>query len=224
LFAEENTVKYIQTNEKVHCGGLESQFAPTYPQVPGSLYIDSSKDTEKLESIISFLGQFITINNYSQPLLPYSHLTRIDTEDGQISTANLQGIIHYIAEISDQELTTPVPLFASASTDDEQITFTTSTNASNFNDPLEDKQSYLDTIQFARAEELCPSNNNKKKIRIAIIDSAFETNHEDLGENVAYTKDVAHGDTNIRPPTDNEEWHHGTFSAGIIGATTNNER
>jgi len=75
----------------------------------------------------------------------------------------------YISSIL-QHISIEIPLFHIAS-------------SQAYNDPLQKKQSYLQTIKYDEAEKLCSRNSNKK-ITIAIVDSAFEIDHEDLKTNI----------------------------------------
>ena len=67
------------------------------------------------------------------------------------------------------------------------------------------------------AWEVSTGNN----VIIAIIDSAFDTNHEDLKGNILYTYNVADGSTDVGPIGDEET--HGTSVFGIIGAEKNSK-
>jgi subtilisin family serine protease len=93
-----------------------------------------------------------------------------------------------------------------------------------YNDPLLSRQTYLQTILYPDALDACTRNGNKK-VSVAIVDSAFDTSHEDFGSNIIAKKDIANKDDDVNPPfgkdTDMER-AHGTYSAGIIGASSNN--
>jgi Subtilase family/Secretion system C-terminal sorting domain len=64
--------------------------------------------------------------------------------------------------------------------------------------------------------------------RIAIVDDAVLTTHEDLQSNIFLQRDVADNDNNANPPlsgvnaTNNNIFSHGTHVSGIAGAVTNN--
>jgi hypothetical protein len=42
-----------------------------------------------------------------------------------------------------------------------------------------EKQEYLQTIHYADAFQIC-EKTNQKKVKVAVIDSAFDMNHEDF--------------------------------------------
>ncbi len=56
-------------------------------------------------------------------------------------------------------------------------------------------------------------------VKVAIIDDALDTTHEDLQGAIVATYDVATGTTDVTPPDDNAT--HGTEVTGLIGARNN---
>jgi|GEM_PF-1860812 len=65
-----------------------------------------------------------------------------------------------------------------------------------------------------------------KEIKIAIIDDAVLTTHEDLEDVVLPGWDIADNDANVNPPPSATEIHfsHGTTVASVAAATTNNTK
>ncbi len=57
-------------------------------------------------------------------------------------------------------------------------------------------------------------------VKIAIVDNAIYTTHEDL--DVYLQRDVADSDNDATPPTNSYEWSHGTHCSGLATASTNN--
>jgi len=109
---------------------------------------------------------------------------------------------------------------------------------------LQANQWYLSKINAPQAWDLSVGNN---AVKIAIVDNAVSTVHEDLTASIAinsgeipnngldddfngYTDDykgydVANGDSDVNPPSSagtNSPWVHGTHCAGIASASTNN--
>jgi hypothetical protein len=76
----------------------------------------------------------------------------------------------------------------------------TSDSVLTYNDPLYSKQTYLQAIDYGQFIKQCNWNDISKKINVAIIDSAFDIHHEDLGTNIAGMKDVADKDDDVTPP------------------------
>lgn len=62
------------------------------------------------------------------------------------------------------------------------------------------------------------------KQKIAIVDNAFDINHEDLKDMVFDTIDVADDDKNVIPPSESPDWYHGTAMASIAGANATNNK
>ena len=65
------------------------------------------------------------------------------------------------------------------------------------------------------------NRSNGTGVIIAIIDSSFDINHEDLNGNILYTYNVADGSTNVNAVSGEDT--HGTSVFGIIGAQKNNK-
>lgn len=65
-----------------------------------------------------------------------------------------------------------------------------------------------------------------KEIKIAVIDDAFLTTHEDLQDVLLPGWDVADNDANVNPPPSATEIYfaHGTCAASVAGALTNNTK
>lgn len=57
-------------------------------------------------------------------------------------------------------------------------------------------------------------------VKIAVVDNAIYTSHEDL--DVYLQRDVADNDNDATPPTNSYEWSHGTHCSGLATASTNN--
>lgn len=86
------------------------------------------------------------------------------------------------------------------------------------NDPLYEEQGYLDLMKAPEAWDYIEANTN---IIVAIVDSSFDTDHEDLRGSFISGFNVTDQTTNVEP--DSLQDIHGTLMAGIIGAHKNNE-
>ncbi|MDR2835378.1 MAG: S8 family peptidase [Bacteroidales bacterium] len=78
---------------------------------------------------------------------------------------------------------------------------------------------HLNKINAEQAWELQSGDPN---IVVAVLDNGIWTDHPDLQNVVVHKYDIADNDTNTTPPTNTYEWSHGTHTAGLIGAETNN--
>lgn len=200
------------------------------------------QNAERIQAqlIIYFLSQFITIKSYKPVLEPYEPgVMRLEFDPTQVDNASMYGLLAHLGGESLASHIIAVPLFKIANQKklllaQEEIDLSSSIpaiqNISNsqslFSDPLYPKQTYLNTIGFQEAISSCTWNPSKT-VSVAIIDSAFDLSHEDLKKNIVFQKDVANDDDDAGPPfgqVNNKDRAHGTYSAGIIGATTDNEK
>lgn len=85
------------------------------------------------------------------------------------------------------------------------------------NDPSYSGQWFLPKIKASEAWDINPGSVD---VKIAVVDNAIDTNHEDLAANMIAGFDVADNDNNPNPP--NASFDHGTHVAGILSAVTNN--
>ena len=70
----------------------------------------------------------------------------------------------------------------------------------------------LETIQASSARDC---NNRFSSIKLGVVETGFDTNHEDLEITMINYDENAY---------DTDTKHHGTHIEGIIGATMNNEK
>ena len=57
---------------------------------------------------------------------------------------------------------------------------------------------------------------------VAVLDNAIYVDHPDLINQVVHAVDLGNGDDDPNPPEATYIWSHGTHSAGLVGAETNN--
>jgi hypothetical protein len=89
------------------------------------------------------------------------------------------------------------------------------------NDPKRGEQRYLDYVGLDQAKQYC--GTAKKKIRVAIIDNAFQATHPDLGWGVVNTIDVTKWGSNVSPIDKGPGREHGTTVHGLLAAASNNQ-
>lgn len=85
---------------------------------------------------------------------------------------------------------------------------------------------YLDVIEAEAAWNISKGSSN---IRVAVVDNAIYTQHEDLKNKIVREKDVSDNDGDASPPAvgssyDKYIWSHGTHCSGLVGAETNNNK
>ncbi|MFN3850011.1 MAG: S8 family serine peptidase [Spirosomataceae bacterium] len=85
------------------------------------------------------------------------------------------------------------------------------------NDPSVGQQWFLNKI---KAFETWAINAGQVNVRVAVVDNAIDTNHEDLVGNMLAGRDVSDLDNDPNPP--NASFSHGTHVAGIVSAVSNN--
>mgnify|MGYP001422078576 CR=1 FL=1 len=78
---------------------------------------------------------------------------------------------------------------------------------------------HLDVIEAGAAWDL---NQGSGNVKVAVLDNAIWINHPDLVNKVVNAIDIADNDNDPTPPTADLTWSHGTHTAGLIGAQSNN--
>lgn len=78
---------------------------------------------------------------------------------------------------------------------------------------------HLDRIQ---ADSAWNYNQGSGNIKVAVLDNGIWINHPDLVNKIVAAVDIADGDNDPTPPTDDMTWSHGTHTSGLVGAETNN--
>jgi subtilisin family serine protease len=88
-----------------------------------------------------------------------------------------------------------------------------------FNDSGADRQWYLDSLNFGEAWSQIMALPTRGRIKVAVIDSGFDVDHNDLQRNLAIRKgiNIVNGGTNLSPVNP-----HGTGTIGILAATSGN--
>lgn len=88
-----------------------------------------------------------------------------------------------------------------------------------FNDPGQDKQWYLDALNFGEAWAQILALPTRGKIHVAVVDSGFDIGHNDLQRNLALGKgiNIVNGSNNLGPVNP-----HGTGTIGLLAATSGN--
>jgi len=78
---------------------------------------------------------------------------------------------------------------------------------------------HLNLINASQAWDVTTGDPN---IVVAVLDNAIWVDHPDLANKVVAAVDLANGDNDPNPPEATYIWSHGTHSAGLIAAETNN--
>ncbi len=88
-----------------------------------------------------------------------------------------------------------------------------------FNDPKQGQQWYLNELNFGDAWARILDLPSRGKIKVAVVDSGFDTGHTDLQRNLALGKgiNIVNGSTNLAPVNP-----HGTGTIGLLAATSGN--
>lgn len=78
---------------------------------------------------------------------------------------------------------------------------------------------HLNLINAAQAWDITTGSSD---IVVAVLDNAIWIDHPDLQNKVVHAVDLGNGDDNPNPPQATYIWSHGTHSAGLIAAQSNN--
>lgn len=78
---------------------------------------------------------------------------------------------------------------------------------------------HLNLINAADAWDVTTGNSD---IVVAVLDNAIWVDHPDLTNVISHAVDLGNGDDDPNPPEATYIWSHGTHSAGLVGAETNN--
>lgn len=94
---------------------------------------------------------------------------------------------------------------------------------SSVNDPQYDEQWYLEALNMEKAWEYMDTAEQRSSVRVVVIDTGIDLDHEDLVGHVNASLCV-NSSTDELPNIDNDvsSSSHGTHIAGTIGAVTNN--
>jgi len=77
-------------------------------------------------------------------------------------------------------------------------------------------------LTLINAEEAWDITTGNPEIVVAVLDNAIYVDHPDLQGKIVSQIDLGNGDDDPTPPDFTYIWSHGTHSAGLIGAATNN--
>ncbi len=102
------------------------------------------------------------------------------------------------------------------------LTCTSATAATvSFNDPGQDRQWYLDALNFGEAWAQIIDLPTRGRITVAVVDSGFDIGHNDLQRNLALAKgiNIVNGSSNLNPVNP-----HGTGTIGLLAATSGNDK
>ena len=78
---------------------------------------------------------------------------------------------------------------------------------------------HLNLINASAAWDVTPGDAG---IVVAVLDNAIWVDHPDLVNKISIAVDLGNGDDDPTPPEATYMWSHGTHSAGLVGAETNN--
>ena len=77
-------------------------------------------------------------------------------------------------------------------------------------------------LNLINAEAAWDITTGDSDIVVAVLDNAIYINHPDLQNKIVVAIDLGNGDDDPNPPEATYMWSHGTHSAGLVGAETNN--
>ncbi len=138
---------------------------------------------------------------------------RLDFENME----NISGLIKALNSNPDIEYAEPAPLFFISMTPDDPYYNVELDGGFLFGNA--NSSWHLNLINAANAWDVTTGNSD---IVVAVLDNAIWIDHPDLTNMISHAVDLGNGDDDPNPPEATYIWSHGTHSAGLIGAETNN--
>ncbi|MDD2385574.1 MAG: S8 family serine peptidase [Bacteroidales bacterium] len=138
---------------------------------------------------------------------------RLDFENME----NISGLIKVLNSHPDIEYAEPAPLFFISMTPDDPYYNADLSGGFLFGNA--NSSWHLNLINAAEAWDVTTGSSD---IVVAVLDNAIWIDHPDLVNMISHAVDLGNGDNDPNPPEATYIWSHGTHSAGLIGAETNN--
>ncbi|MDD4150603.1 MAG: S8 family serine peptidase, partial [Bacteroidales bacterium] len=130
---------------------------------------------------------------------------------------NISGLIKALNSNPDIEYAEPAPLFFISMVPND--TYYNTELDGGFLVGTANSSWHLNLINAAEAWDVTTGNSD---IVVAVLDNAIYIDHPDLVNQISHAVDLGNGDNDPNPPEATYMWSHGTHSAGLIGAETNN--
>lgn len=129
----------------------------------------------------------------------------------------VENLIKELKRHPDIEYAEPAPLFFISLTPND--TYYNTNLSGGFLYGSANSSWHLNLINASAAWDVTTGDPN---IVVAVLDNAIWIDHPDLQNKVVHAVDLGNGDNDPNPPQATYIWSHGTHSAGLIAAETNN--
>lgn len=170
---------------------------------------------------VYFLEGLIEEYNITELVMPFKSAQsdilqrtfRMDFED----YSEIGDLIRDLKQHPDIEYAEPAPLFFISMTPDD--TYYDVTLDGGFLYGSANSSWHLNAINASQAWDVTTGDAG---VVVAVLDNAIYVDHPDLTNQVVHAVDLGNGDNDPNPPEATYIWSHGTHSAGLVGAETNN--
>lgn len=206
----------------------------TYAQTVNSLWVDgrvyfkindnavlnvADVDGQVNPKDVYFLEDLIDKYQISELNMPFkSSKSDVLQRTFKMDFENIQDIDLLLRDLNihaDIEYAEPAPLFFISLTADD--TYYNTELSSLFGDV--NSSWHLNLINASSAWDVTSGDSD---IVVAVLDNAIWVDHPDLVNKISIAIDLGNGDDDPTPPESTYTWSHGTHSAGLVGAETNN--
>jgi subtilisin family serine protease/photosystem II stability/assembly factor-like uncharacterized protein len=192
-----------------------------YLKMADHAFLNVATDDNKINPAdVYFLNGLINKYEIEQMIMPFpTAKSEILQRTFRLDFSNIHDVYDLIRDLEnhpDIEYAEPAPLFFISNPPDDDY-YNQNLSGGLFGSA--NSSWHLDLINAEQAWGITEGNDN---IVVAVLDNAIWADHPDLVNKIVLSADLANGGDDPSPPEPTYIWSHGTHSAGIVAAETNN--